>query len=172
MFTVVVPDKAKVFHKERSKLYCSVSTLPRVGVPRSALPRRALVPSRAGRVLHASPSEVYNSKRSRLGRLRATMTETVKIVTLVYAAVMAVGGVGAYARTKSKASIISGLGAAVLLGVAYSQSSIALALGVSLVLTVVFGIRYAKTRKVMPAAILGSVSAAVAIFLAIALTSA
>lgn len=92
------------------------------------------------------------------------------MVTLFYAVIMAVGGVGAYLRTKSKASIVSGLTAAVLLGVAYSQSSTALALGVAVALTVVFGIRYSKSKKLMPSGVLGGVSAVVAIFLAIALS--
>ncbi|KAK4533914.1 hypothetical protein CCYA_CCYA20G4796 [Cyanidiococcus yangmingshanensis] len=112
--------------------------------------------------------DVYGGSSSR--HLRATLLDTARVVTLFYAVIMAVGGVGAYLRTKSKASVVSGLTAAVLLGVAYSQSSTALALGVAVALTVVFGIRYSKSKKLMPSGILGGVSAVVAIFLAIALS--
>jgi uncharacterized membrane protein (UPF0136 family) len=110
--------------------------------------------------------------KASVASLRATLSDAAKLVTLVYAATMAVGGVGAYFRTKSKASIVSGVTAAVLLGIAYSQSSTALALGVAVALTVVFGIRYSKSKKLMPSGVLGGVSAAVAIFLAIAMSGA
>ncbi|GAB0494727.1 hypothetical protein MMPV_006023 [Pyropia vietnamensis] len=89
---------------------------------------------------------------------------TVKAGMLVYALLMGGGGLGAYVKTKSNASAISGVGAAAALVAAYSTESVPGALAVAVGLTAVFAVRYVKTKKVMPAAVLGAVSAAAAVF--------
>ena len=84
---------------------------------------------------------------------------------LVYAIVVAIGGGIGYLKSKSKVSLFSGLGSAALLVVAYfvSQTSpvggLAIAMGCAISLSAVFLMRLKKTRKFMPAGLMGMVSA-------------
>ena len=77
---------------------------------------------------------------------------------LIYAAIVALGGIYGYARAKSRASLVMGLAMGTILGAAYffaqtppPTAGLGLALLNALVLLVFFAIRFAKTRKAMPA---------------------
>eukprot|EP00871_Galdieria_phlegrea_P004534 jgi/Galph1/5081/GphlegSOOS_G3768.1 len=98
-----------------------------------------------------------------------SLTRISEYVLLIYAILMAGGGIGAYIKTKSTASIGSGIVSGVLLGYAWYEKSLSLALVVSLVLCVVFAIRYNKTKKLMPAGVLGIISAFASVVFAIGL---
>ncbi|KAK4538494.1 hypothetical protein CDCA_CDCA18G4519 [Cyanidium caldarium] len=127
-------------------------------------------------------TSLRRQKSSRAAQLRrgsspsrelcASLVSVAHTATLVYGIVVGAGGVGAFLKTRSKASLISGLAAGALLAVAYAQSSIPLALGVAAALTVVFAMRYVKTKKMMPAGALGMVSAAAAVLFIVALNAA
>jgi len=88
-----------------------------------------------------------------------------QIVLAVYALLMLGGGIAGYKAAGSKASLYSGVGSAAILGVAWVLSRTAPAAGfglgalTSLVLVLVFGIRLAKTGKMMPSGMLLVVSA-------------
>lgn len=69
------------------------------------------------------------------------------------------GGIGAYLKSKSKMSLISGIGSGVLLALAFMNESLPTALGVAVCLLLVFGSRYWKSKKFMPSGVLGVVSA-------------
>lgn len=121
-------------------------------------PRRCPAPA-AGRLAAGAPRAV----------VMALPLATVKVAMAVYALLMGGGGLGAYAKTKSSASAISGVGAAAALAAAYTTESVPAALAVAVALTAVFAVRYVKTKKVMPAAVLGAVSAAAALFFGVTL---
>ncbi|KAK3125173.1 hypothetical protein QOZ80_7BG0601230 [Eleusine coracana subsp. coracana] len=98
-------------------------------------------------------------------------------ITIPYGAVVLAGGVAGYVKRGSTASLAAGgsLGGALLL--AGALSAWAFARGESgsvfatiiqtvcaVVLTVVMGIRYIKTKKIMPAGVIATISALVLIF--------
>ncbi|CAD6217877.1 unnamed protein product [Miscanthus lutarioriparius] len=100
-------------------------------------------------------------------------------VTIPYGLLLLAGGVAGYVKRGSAASLAvgGGFGAALLLAGALSAWSFGhggggaaaiLATVIQIVcavlLTVVMGIRYAKTRKIMPAGIIAAISAMVLIF--------
>jgi uncharacterized membrane protein (UPF0136 family) len=95
-----------------------------------------------------------------------------QIVLLVFAVLMLVGGAIGYKAAGSTASLLSGTASAVLLLVAWfvSRSSPGpgfwLGAVLSLALCVVFGIRLAKTGKVMPSGMLLAVSVVAMVLLA------
>lgn len=78
-------------------------------------------------------------------------------VILAYAAILIVGGFVGWRFSGSRISFTAGLGSAALLVTAYRLASIrplagyVMASGVSLALTVLFGLRFRKTKKFMPA---------------------
>lgn len=72
-------------------------------------------------------------------------------------------------KSGSKPSIISSTIAAGLLAYSYLQASTVLALGTAVGLSIVFAIRFFKTKKLMPAGFLGSLSAMFAALFALAL---
>lgn len=82
------------------------------------------------------------------------------LVAIVYGAFAIAGGVMGYAKARSKPSLISGLFSGVLLligAIAQQQGNAwgwSLSLIVTLVLIVVFAIRFWKTRKFMPAGLM------------------
>ena len=88
-----------------------------------------------------------------------------QIVLLVYALLMLGGGIAGYKAAGSKASLYSGAGSAAVLIAAWLLSRSAPAAGfglgalTSLALVLVFGIRLAKTGKMMPSGMLLVVSA-------------
>ena len=79
------------------------------------------------------------------------------------------GGVVAGIKSGSKPSIISSTSAAALLIYSYIQGATALALGTAVALSVVFAIRFVKTKKLMPAGFLGLLSAVFGAVFALAL---
>lgn len=85
----------------------------------------------------------------------------IKIVaTLLYGLLALGGGIGAYAKVKSKASLISGTisGAILLLGAFLQLQGVpwgySLSLIVTVALLVVFSLRLLKTRKFMPSGLM------------------
>eukprot|EP00285_Hemiselmis_virescens_P014169 CAMPEP_0173380950 /NCGR_PEP_ID=MMETSP1356-20130122/3491_1 /TAXON_ID=77927 ORGANISM="Hemiselmis virescens, Strain PCC157" /NCGR_SAMPLE_ID=MMETSP1356 /ASSEMBLY_ACC=CAM_ASM_000847 /LENGTH=178 /DNA_ID=CAMNT_0014334673 /DNA_START=12 /DNA_END=548 /DNA_ORIENTATION=- len=100
--------------------------------------------------------------------MTASLASTAKTATLAYAVLVGAGGVFAGIKTGSKPSIISGVISCIILSIAYIKSSNPLALGTSIALTVVFGIRFQKTSKMMPAGMLGIVSGLMSLLLGMA----
>lgn len=88
------------------------------------------------------------------------MFEAAKLSILIFAVLVGVGGVMGFVKAQSKASLISGSVSAVILAACYLLSSSSHQLGmllaavVSLLLFVVFGIRFSKTKKFMPSGML------------------
>ncbi|KAJ0431288.1 putative TMEM14 family protein [Helianthus annuus] len=84
------------------------------------------------------------------------------IASAGYAVLLLGGGVFAYNKSGSKGSLFGGLTGATLMSVAYylmqasdtKELGDALAFGASLLFAFVFGIRFAATRKVVPAGLL------------------
>jgi uncharacterized membrane protein (UPF0136 family) len=88
---------------------------------------------------------------------------------LLYALLVAGGGVMGYLKVHSKMSLISGLvsGGLLIVAFAVSLSNLASGLmascGIAIALTVVFALRFQKTQKFMPAGLLAGVSAIAAV---------
>lgn len=89
-------------------------------------------------------------------------------LTVVYAAIMGAGGIFAFIKTSSKPSLIFGVLSTALLAYAYKQRSIEYALGTACCLSMVFYARFVKTKKMMPAGMLGIVSLVFAVLFALA----
>ena len=83
---------------------------------------------------------------------------------LVYALLVAIGGVIGYVKAKSNQSLISGLGSGVALAIAWYISlqnptaGLALAAAIAVALLVVFALRFRATKKLMPAGLLAILS--------------
>lgn len=83
---------------------------------------------------------------------------------LVYALLVAIGGVLGYVKAKSQQSLLSGLGSGVALAIAWYISlqnptvGLALAAVIALALLVVFALRFRATGKFMPAGLLAILS--------------
>ena len=83
---------------------------------------------------------------------------------LVYALLVAIGGVIGYVKAKSNQSLISGLGSGVALAIAWYISlqnptvGLALAAVIALALLVVLALRFRATGKFMPAGLLAILS--------------
>ncbi len=92
---------------------------------------------------------------------------------LVYGLVVAIGGIIGYAKVRSQASLISGMGSGVALAIAWWVSlqnptlGLALATILALALLIVFGIRFRKTGKFMPAGLLAILSLGATVLFAI-----
>ena len=88
-------------------------------------------------------------------------------VILAYGVILIAGGFAGWRLSGSRISLTAGLASAALLAVAYRValfhllSGYLLAVLVSLGLTVMFGLRFRKTKKVMPAGMMLAVSAVV-----------
>lgn len=82
------------------------------------------------------------------------------LAAVVYGILAIAGGIFGYVKVKSQPSLISGIVSGVLLllgGIGLQQGAgwgLPLAIGVTIVLIVVFAIRFAKTRKFMPAGLM------------------
>lgn len=85
------------------------------------------------------------------------MDQAAQISLVIYAIAMALGGIAGFLKARSKASLIAGIVSALVLVGAYvlSQSDLKngllLGVGVTSVLSLVFAIRIAKTKKLIPA---------------------
>ncbi len=94
---------------------------------------------------------------------------------LLYALLVLAGGGLGYLKARSKPSLISGLISGTALLVAFATvfqnyaTGMALALGLAIALLIVFGIRFRKTGKWMPAGVMALVSLGMALWFAIAL---
>jgi uncharacterized membrane protein (UPF0136 family) len=94
---------------------------------------------------------------------------TTELVAYGYGGLVTLGGVMGYLKARSKPSLIMGLAfglAIVACGIAYGrgiEQARGVALVMSLVLLLVFVIRYLKTRKMMPAGALTILSLAAAL---------
>ncbi|KAI0561732.1 Transmembrane protein 14C [Gracilaria domingensis] len=95
--------------------------------------------------------------------------EVARNAIAVYGVVIAGGGIGAFLRSGSKPSVISGVAAGIVLAAAYVKDSVPIALATALALAVVFAIRLVKTKKFMPAGMLAVVSVLAAAFFAAAI---
>ncbi|OQW83600.1 MAG: hypothetical protein BVN30_05715 [Proteobacteria bacterium ST_bin16] len=86
--------------------------------------------------------------------------EVAKISVLALAIIVFAGGIMGFVKAKSKASLISGVISGIALAVCFAISLSEIrqglmgALVVSGLLTVVFIIRYVKTKKLMPAGLM------------------
>lgn len=103
------------------------------------------------------------------------MLQTGQIALLIYGLLLGIGGVVGYAKGKSQISLIMGIGSGILALVGYwlslTQPTVGFSLGIGLgiVLTIVFLIRFQKTGKVMPAGLLGGLSLVAALISGLAL---
>jgi uncharacterized membrane protein (UPF0136 family) len=95
----------------------------------------------------------------------------VHVVLLVYASILAVGGVVGFMKARSKVSLISGVLSALAAVVATGLSLLGYAWGIPLGMTLaiglflLFGYRYALSRKYMPSGMLAIVSLVVILLL-------
>ena len=87
------------------------------------------------------------------------------VTTMVYGALVLLGGVFGYLKAKSKPSLIMGssFGIALILVAVLEKmrvisQGLEIALGISVFLLVFFGIRYLRKKKFMPAGMLTSLS--------------
>jgi uncharacterized membrane protein (UPF0136 family) len=82
------------------------------------------------------------------------------VAAIAYGILASVGGILGYTKARSQTSLISGLVSGILLvigGIAHQQNQawgLTLAVIVTIALIVVFAIRFAKTRKFMPAGLM------------------
>ena len=89
---------------------------------------------------------------------------TIIWLILVYALLVAIGGIIGYVKAKSNQSLISGLGSGIALLVAWYISlqnptiGLALAAMIALALVIVFALRFRATSKFMPAGLLTGLS--------------
>ena len=80
----------------------------------------------------------------------------------VYAALVTIGGIIGYTQSKSKISLIAGIGSGAALAIAALQPPsirFALAALIAALLLVVFVVRFFKTRAFMPAGLMAILSA-------------
>src|SRR5688572_28429656 len=98
-----------------------------------------------------------------------------KISLLVMSVLISAGGIAGFLKAKSKPSLIADIVSGGLLATAYSiasrneQQGLMMGAAVCALLCVVFGIRLAKTKKVMPSGMLLALSAIELILLACAI---
>jgi uncharacterized membrane protein (UPF0136 family) len=94
------------------------------------------------------------------------MEQTVQtaIEIWVYGTIMILGGIAGYVKVGSKASLLAGVGMGLaLLATGYgvwqgSEHSLVAAEVIALLLVVLFAVRYAKSRRFMPAGMLAILS--------------
>ncbi len=97
------------------------------------------------------------------------------LMVWVYAAVVLLGGVMGWVKARSKASVYSGLTFGVLLilcGLAMwdgRRIGLTTATGIAVALTVIMGVRFAKSKKFMPAGLMAGLSAVMVVVLVMAL---
>ena len=97
--------------------------------------------------------------------------QTTAIIVLIYGALVVLGGVMGYVKAKSKPSLYAGLGfgfALVISGQMLWQGNTRVLPGATVlaaILLVVMGIRFARTKKFMPAGLVALMSLAAVIVL-------
>jgi len=100
---------------------------------------------------------------------------TIIWLILVYALLVAIGGIIGYVKAKSNQSLISGLGSGISLAIAWYVSlqnptvGLAIATIIALALVIVFALRFRATNKFMPAGLLAGLSLVATGLFAIAL---
>lgn len=107
------------------------------------------------------------------------MIDIAKISLLVYAALVAVGGIMGFVKAQSKASLIAGVVSAILVGICYAVATmgpdakvgLGCALAVCVVLSGVFALRLAKTKKFMPSGLMLIFSGLEEVLLLLAITA-
>lgn len=93
-----------------------------------------------------------------------TPLATIIWLILVYALLVAIGGIIGYVKAKSTQSLLSGLGSGIALAIAWYISlqnptvGLALAAIIALALLIVFALRFRATSKFMPAGFLALLS--------------
>ena len=93
------------------------------------------------------------------------------LIIVVYGVLVGLGGILGYVKAQSRPSLLFGLASAIALLVcgwlASGQNPIGIkgAIGIGLLLSVFFGIRYARTRKLMPAGLMTVLSLVAVILL-------
>lgn len=157
-------------------MYGFVAFLPTGGLARSTNGHKSSVLHSRSFATGARPSFMQRaivhdaSVRSEPIRTNGTMQmispETARLAIAVYGVLVAGGGIGAFLKSGSKPSIISGVAAGIVLAGAYVKESVPLALGTAVVLTIVFSVRLAKTKKFIPAGMLCILSVVAAAFFA------
>lgn len=101
--------------------------------------------------------------------------EQTAIEIWVYGTMMILGGIAGFVKVGSKASLLSGVGMGLALLVSGfgvwrgSTNSLVVAVVVAALLLVLFAVRLAKTRKLMPAAMLAVLSLAAVVMFGMAL---
>lgn len=116
-----------------------------------------------------SQISLKTSKKPCRSTIQMISPELARNAIAVYGVVIAGGGIGAFLKSGSKPSIISGVSAGIILAAAYLKDSVPIALGTAIALAVVFGIRLAKTKKFMPAGMLCIASVAAAVFFGVSI---
>ena len=97
--------------------------------------------------------------------------QTTAIIVWVYGALVLIGGAMGWAKAKSKPSLISGIVFGVALGFfGYGiyqghASDIRVAAAIAGLLAIIMGVRFAKTKKFMPAGLMTILSALVVVTL-------
>ncbi len=92
---------------------------------------------------------------------------------LIYALLVAIGGIMGYVKAQSKPSLISGLISGVALAIAWyiglqnPTAGLAIATFFALVLLIVFALRFRRTGKLVPAGLLAILSLVATILFAI-----
>lgn len=117
---------------------------------------------------HSRPLPVRAARPTRCN-VQMISAEVARNAIAVYGVVIAGGGIGAFLKSGSKPSIISGVVAGIVLAGAYVKDSVPLALGTAIALALVFAIRLVKTKKFIPAGMLCLASVAAAAFFAASL---
>lgn len=88
------------------------------------------------------------------------MIEISKVALIVLAALSFIGGIIGFVKSKSKASIVAGTISAILLGISYYISlgdpftGLLIGTNITLMLSIMFVVRYFKTRKFMPSGLM------------------
>src|SRR5437762_2801317 len=102
-------------------------------------------------------------------------TSNLAIIVWVYGMLVLIGGVIGWVKAKSKPSLISGIAfgvALIVVGIGVDQGhsmEVWLAGGLAGLLAAIMGLRFAKTRKFMPAGLVAVLSVVVALLVIVAL---
>lgn len=118
-------------------------------------------------VLQVRPGAKREMEKGRGVGMQMVTAETARIGIAIYGVLIAGGGVGAFLKSGSKPSIVSGVISGIVLAAAYSKDSVPTALITAVVLSIVFAIRFFKSKKFIPAGLLCLLSIAATVFFAI-----